>query len=253
MRTSTIARAGAVVTAAALALSLGTGPVSAAETATASGATAPASSGSASFGTASTVDAAGTITALRLGSGVITERATTQFVGNVAGTSPGGSVQTDVRINGRPKGRVELYPGAGNGGVEIPRQWGSGKVQIGPTYFSDGTVDPNVSNFFYARKLVTSTRSDNYPLKVNRRNNSMTFRAFQVVIVNPATGRFQSVKRVKLQQQRGNKWKTIKNIKLNSKGSGSYKTSIKKKYRYRLYISATETQTKFSTIKTGRI
>jgi len=256
MRTPTFVRAGAVITASALALSLGVGPVAAAETdsATARGAAAaPDTLGSASFTPAPAFDAAGTITALRLGSGVITERATTQFVGNVAGSSPGGSVQTDVRVNGTLKGRVELYPGQGNGGVEVPRQWGSGTVQIGPTYFSDGSVDPNLSNIFYARKLVTSTRSDNYPLRINRRNNAMTFRAFQVVIVNPATGRFQSVKRVKLQQLKGSTWKTIKTIKLNSKGSGSYKTSIKKKYRYRLYLPATATQTKFETIKTGKI
>lgn len=255
MRTSTITRAGAVLTASALAFSLGTGPVSAAETDSQSagvvgGKAAPISD----LGASSAVTAAGTITALRLGSGVITTRATTQFVGNVAGTAPANTtVQTDVRVNGKPKGRVILYPGAGNGGVEIPRQWGSGPVQIGPSYFADGTVSPVVSNTFYARKLVTTTRSNGIALKINRRNSKVTFRALSVKVINPSSGRFQSVKRVKLQQLKNGKWKTKKTIKLNSKGSGSYKATIKTKYRYRLYITRTATQEKFETIKTGRI
>ncbi|KAA1380035.1 hypothetical protein [Aeromicrobium fastidiosum] len=254
MRTSTITRAGAVLTASALAFSLGAGPVSAAETDTQSagvvgGTSVPVSR----LGSSSGVSAAGTITALRLGSGVITSRPTTQFLGNVAGSAPDNNVQTDVRINGRPKGRVMLYPGAGNGGVEIPRQWGSGKVQLGPTYFSDGTVSPVVSNTFYARKQVTTTRSNGIALKINRRNSKVTFRALSIKVINPSSGQFQSVKRVKLQRLKGSKWKTVKTIKLNSKGSGSYKATIKSKYRYRLYTTRTATQEKFETIKTGRI
>ena len=253
MRTSTLARAGAVLTATALALSLGTGPVSAAESQTASGRVADSVPAVRDLGSASGITVAGTITALRLGSGVITQRATTQFVGTVAGTAPDNNVQTDVRINGAFKGRVILYPGSGNGGVEIPRQWGSGKVQVGPTYFSDGSVAPAVSNTFYARKLVTTTRRDGYALKINRRNSKMTFKAREVKVINPSNGQFQSVKRVKLQQYKGGKWKSIKTIKLNRSGNGTYKTSIRKKYRYRLYSTRTSTQEKFSTIRTKSI
>jgi hypothetical protein len=252
MRTSTFARAGAVITASALALSLGAGPVSAAETSSTAAAAAPsAAPSSSSFAAAPNVDAAGVITALRLRSGIITDRATTQFLGNVAGQSRDGNVQTQVRINGRVKGRVMLYPGQGNGGVEIPRGWGSGKVQLGPTFFSDGSVDGNVSNVFYARKHVTSKAT--YPLKIHRRNSKVTFKAYGVTIINPSSGRYQSVKRVKLQRLKGGKWRTVKNIKLHSNGNGSYKTTIKTKYRYRLYITRSATQEKFSTVKTGKI
>ncbi|KQX74558.1 hypothetical protein [Aeromicrobium sp. Root472D3] len=242
------------MTASALALSLGAGPVSAAESETESGRVTNAVPSVRELGSdASGITVAGTITALRLGSGVISQRATTQFVGTVAGTAPDNNVQTDVRVNGVFKGRVQLYPGQGNGGVEIPRQWGSGRVQVGPTYFSDGTVAPAVSNTFYARKLVTTTRGDGYALKINRRNSAMTFKAREVKVINPSSGQFQSVKRVKLQQLKGSTWKTIKTIKLSRGGNGTYKTSIKKKYRYRLYSTRTATQEKFSTIRTGRI
>ncbi|MET0927949.1 MAG: hypothetical protein ABWX74_00450 [Aeromicrobium sp.] len=249
MRTFTLLRSGAVLTASALAFSLGAGPVSAAETTGATAATAEPTAST--FGSAASVGAAGSISALRLGSGVITDRATTQFVGTVAGSAPDNNVTTDVRINGVAKGRVQLYPGQGNGGVEIPRQWGSGKVQVGPTYFSDGTVDGNVSNVFYARKQVRSKAT--YPLRIRRVNSKITFRAYGIKIVNPTTGKYQSVKRVKLQQFKGGTWKTKKTIRLNSGGSGKYKTTLKKKYRYRLYVPRTATQEKFETVKSGKI
>jgi hypothetical protein len=253
MRTSTLARAGAVLTASALALSLGAGPVSAAESQTASGRVAGSTPAVRDLGSASGITVAGTITALRLGSGVITQRDTTQFVGTVAGSAPDNNVQTDVRINGVFKGRVILYPGAGNGGVEIPRQWGSGRVQVGPTYFSDGTVSPVISNTFYARKLVTTTRADGYALKIHRRNSKVTFTAREVKVINPSTGQFQSAKRVKLQRLKGGKWRTVKTIKLNRNGTGTYRTSLRTKYRYRLYATRTATQEKFSTIRTRKI
>lgn len=244
MRMSIGARAATVLTASALALSLGVGP-------------AAAASGQPShrtLGTGSGVSAAGTITALQIGDGVITQNPLAQYVGTVTGTAPAGTqVQTDVRLNGVPVGRVTLYPGIGNGGVELPRQWGPGQLQVGPSYFADGTVDPTVSNVFTARKLVTTSRRDGYALKINRRNNKMKFRARQVVVVNPVSGGFDSARRVKLQQFKHGAWKTIKTIKLNSHGNGSYSTSIKKKYRYRLYVARTSDRTQFYTLKTRRI
>jgi hypothetical protein len=252
MRTSTIARTAAVATASALAFSLGAGPVSA-ETTTAneSAKSATRAPRTTSFSSAGSVSAAGTISTLRLHSGVITDRPTTQFVGTVIGNAPAGSTAVvDVRINGKTKGRVQLYPGA-RGGVEIPRGWGSGKVQIGPTYFSDGTVDGHRSNFFHARKQVRSTKT--YPLKVRRVNSKITFRAYAVKVVNPVTGRYHSARHVRLQQLKNGHWKTKKTIKLNRHGNGSYKTSVSGKYRYRLYTPRTSNQARFFTHRTGRI
>jgi uncharacterized lipoprotein YbaY len=240
LRTSTFARAGIALTASALAISLGAGPASAADT----------SSATAAAAAPAPVESAATITGFSIRSGVITNAASTYFpgtvtVGNV--TQPTTTAQTEVRVNGRYRGRAALGPN----GANIPRQYGSGKVRLGPTYFSDGTTDGAVSNVFYARKQIRSSAT--YPLKIRRVNGRVTFRAYNVKIVDPSTGRYKSVKRVKLQQLKGSTWKTKKTIKLNSSGTGKYKTSIKKKYRYRLYIPRTATQEKFATVKTGKI
>lgn len=256
MRSSTFARAGALLTATALAVSLSSGPVSAAETDSVSGRAASSAPSTVSLGTGSGagagVSAAGVITSLRLNDGVITQRALTTFVGNVAGQAPAGSsVQTAVFVNGKYRGRVTLYPGNGNGGVEIPRVWGAGTVQVGPSYFSDGTVDQHRSNVVRARRLVTTTQK--YPLKINRRNSKVTFRARNIKIVDPASGQLKSLRRVKLQRAQGGSWKTVKTIKLSSSGSGKYTKSLKKKYRYRLYSKQTSTQTEFRTLRAGRI
>ncbi|MCU1678327.1 MAG: hypothetical protein JWM93_3085 [Frankiales bacterium] len=237
-----MARAGAVVLASALAVTLGAGPVSA-ETSTANGA----------VGTASApVSDAAVITGFRMQSGVVTIAAVNFFpgtvsVGNVTTSSL--TAETEVRVNGVYRGRAQLGPD----GAGIPRGYGSGKVQLGPTYFSDGTSDPTLSNVFYARKQVTTLRKDKYALSVKRRNSKITFKARQIKVVNPSTGSYSRIKSVKLQQLKGGKWKTKKTIKLNSKGNGSYSTHLSKKYRYRLYTARTATQEQFFTRKTGKI
>jgi hypothetical protein len=247
MRTSTLARAGAAITASALAFSLGAGPVSAAETSTA---TAPAAAAAATpsdgFST-SNVGAAGVPTsAINFRSGVITNAPTTRFFGT--GTfAPEDATTAVVAVKGRVRGTVPVLfsntPGDNAIAVDVPSAWGSGKVQI--------NVAGAASNVFYARKHVTSDKK--YPLKIRRVNNKVTFRAYHVKILNPGNGKYVSVKRVKLQQLKKGTWKTKKTIKLNRRGDGSYKTSIKTKYRYRLYIPRSATQERFMTLKTGKI
>lgn len=240
MRPSILARAGAVLTASALTLSLGAGTASAADSQTQTGAVA-----------ATPTTTAAVITGFNISSGVVTTAAINFFPGTVSATDVSGPVtaQTDVRVNGVFRGRAALYPD----GVDLPRQFGSGTVQLGPTYFSDGTVDYTLSNVFNARKLVTTLRKDGYALSIKRRNSKISFTARQIKVVNPSTGSYSRVRSVKLQQLRGGKWKTKKTIKLNSKGNGSYSTKLKTKYRYRLYIPQTANQTSFETRKTGRI
>ena len=245
MRTSTFVRAGVVLTASALAFGLGAGPVSAAETSAATTTTSTAAPQPGFSAGSSVSPAAVPAGPIRLGSGTITSNATTRFVGSGQFAGGGGATAT-VIINGRAKGAVAVLFSQSSPGaiaVDIPRGWGSGKVQI--------NVNGTVSNTFYARKQVRSKAT--YPLKIRRVNSSVTFRAYGVKIVNPRSGKFQSIKKVKLQQFKGGKWKTKKSIRLNSAGSGKYKTSIKKKYRYRIYVPRTSSQEKFSTIKTGKI
>lgn len=244
MRISSIGRVGAVVTASALALSLGAGPVSA-ETTTAAASTA--ATAPSSFSASSVGIAADPVGPARFGSGVITSAGTTRFVGTGTFAGGGGATAT-ISINGRARGAVAVLFSSTTPGaiaIDVPRSWGSGSVQA--------NIAGYVSNTFYARKQVKTMRGDGYALKINRRNSKITFNARQIKVINPSSGKYVSVKRVKLQQLKKGNWKTLKTIKLNSKGNGSYSKKGNKKYRYRLYTPRTSSQERFVTIKTGKI
>lgn len=246
MRISSIGRVGAVITASALAFSLGAGPVSAQTTTTTAAATS-ADTTPAGFSASSVAIAADPVGPARFGSGVITSAAATRFVGTGTFAGPGGAA-ANITINGRARGAVPVLfssTQANTIAIDVPRTWGSGKVQV--------NIGGYLSNTFYARKQVKTMRGDGYALKINRRNSKMTFSARQIKVINPSSGKYISVKRVKLQQLKKGKWKTLKTIKLNSKGNGTYRTKISKKYRYRLYTPRTSSQEKFVTIKTGKI
>ena len=246
MRISSIGRVGAVITASALAFSLGAGPASA-ETSTATAAAPSAATAPSSFSASSVGIAAAPVGPARFGSGVITSAAATRFIGTGNFTGSGGATAT-VTIAGRARGAVPVLFSSTQPGaiaIDVPRVWGSGAVQV--------NIGGYLSNTFYARKQVKTMRGDGYALKINRRNSKMTFSARQIKVINPSSGKYVSVKRVKLQQLKKGKWKTLKTIKLNSKGNGTYRTKISKKYRYRLYTARTSSQEKFETIKTGKI
>lgn len=232
MRITSIGRVGAVITASALAFSLGAGPVSAQSTTAAAG---------------SVRVAADPVGPARFGSAVITSAAKTRFIGTGTFVGGGGATAT-VTINGRTRGAVPVLfsPSQPTAiAIDVPRTWGSGRVKV--------SIAGYRSNTFYARKMVKTMRRDGYALKINRRNSTMTFGARQIKVIKPSSGKYVSAKRIKLQQLRNGKWKTLKTIKLNSKGNGSYRTTIGKKYRYRLYSARTSSQEKFMTIKTGKI
>lgn len=272
MRTSIYVRTGAVLTATTLALSLGLSAASAdsssrsqhAEQATA---TATGRTSTLLTPAASAAPAALSVSKFRLHSGVITSRTVTGIYGDVllGGTGSGKSAVTEVRVNGAYKGKVTLYVGpykkTGNtvsgGGINLPRGWGAGKVQVGPTTFTytDGTTttDPTKSNIFYARKNIKTTRADKIALKIKRVNRKITFKAQQIRVINPSNGKYVSVGKVKLQYKSGSTWKTKKVIKLNSKGDGSYSRKTSSKYRYRLYISQTSKSVEFRTYQSKKI
>lgn len=268
MRTSIYVRTGAVLTATTLALSVGVGAASAdssSRSQQAEQATATATGRTSTLLTpaASAAPAALTISKFRLHSGVITSRTATGIYGDVLlGVDGEPEAVTEVRINGKYKGKVKLFFGpyerSGNtvsgGGINLPRGWGAGKVQVGPTTFSDGpTIDPTKSNIFYARKNIKTTRADKIALKIKRVNRLLTFKAQQIRIVNPSTGKYVSAGKVKLQYKSGSTWKTRKVIKLNSKGDGTYRRTTSSKYRYRLYISQTSKSVEFRTYQSSKI
>lgn len=269
MRTSTIARGGALLTAAAVAITLGSGPASASgsdDQAARVGSQSTASAhrvGVPFAAPIAKVTTPATITKFTMKSGVLAKSGLNPFCGTVTGVNGSGSaitkVQTTVRINGHYKGRTNLYLGDASpscvGGVDLVNTVGAGKVQLGPTRitYADATVsvDATKSNVFYARRLVTSKAT--YPLTIHRVSKKITFTVHGVKIFVPSTGKFKTLKKIKLQYKKGSHWKTKKTIKLNSKGNGSYKIKTSTKRSYRIYSATTSTASKFYTIKGSKI
>lgn len=267
MRPSTLVRSGAVLTATALAITLGTGPASATDSTSSSAvrAAAPAAEARGSFADAAArtsgpvKPAAVTLGTFRLNSGVITSKDLTGIFGDVipSGSGTVTSAVTTVTVNGVVKGQVPLYPGDDNGGVDIPRVWGSGAVVLGPTTFNyqgePSSLETKKSNTFYVRKNIKTTRSDGIALRIRRVNSKISFKAQQIKIVNPSSGQYVSAGSVKLQYKSGSTWKTKKTIKLDSSGNGSYSRTTSSKYRYRLFISKTSRSVEFRTEQSDRI
>ena len=52
-------------------------------------------------------------------------------------------------------------------------------------------------------------------------------------------GNVVGIRRAKIEIFKGGKWKTAKNVKLKSNGTGKYKRSDKKRHKYRMTITAT--------------
>ncbi len=235
MRTSLAARGSVLLTTAALSLGLPSSPAAAVEE--------PAS-----------------ISRFTLGSNVVTTRAATQFFGTIATREPlpaGTSAVTRVSIDGRDRGSVRVFFGTRTAGVDIPRSWGSGRVVLGPTTFTyaDATTstDATRSRPFYARRDVRTTRPDDVALTVVRTDDAVRFRVRSVRIVQPATGRYVSLGRVRLQRLVGGAWRNGPTVRLDARGNGTVRLAASKKYRYRLFSARTDSQVEFRTGKTKRI
>jgi len=250
MRTSTFARAGAVITASALAFSLGTAPVSAAETTTTavSAGSAPVSATAQAF-TPGSIEAAGIPTsAIHFSSGVIADAETTRYYG--AGTfTTEDLTSATVFVNGRAKGAVPLLysatPGDNAIALDIPRAWGSGKIQV--------NISGATSNVFYARKPIKTGRSDGLFFEIRHRGNNVKLSARSIKILNPRNGTYVGLRKIKVQQKKNGKWRTLKTIKMNTKGSGSVTYKTRKKYQYRLKSAKSTTQIAFQSENSRKI
>ncbi len=235
MRKSIIARAGVVITASALAVSLGAGPVSAAES---SSATKSESNGAA-------VSAAGVkaqaLTSFRVSNGVLYRKGNnnvkarigfTPFTKALANTAY--PITTQVAINGRVRG---IIPVRYSNLVEIPSAFGPGRVVLGPTTvrYADGSSEvlQNRSNAFYFRRDTFGK----FKVRHAGKKVTMSVRAQ----IRDSSGKKASAKRAKIQYKKGRKWKTLKNVRINSKGKASYKYSTKSKRQYRLVVKKTST------------
>lgn len=72
---------------------------------------------------------------------------------------------------------------------------------------------------------------------VDKRGSKVTFKVR--ARYRDSAGTLVSIRKVKLQVAKGGKWRTFKNLKLNSKGKGTYKRSANKKRTYRVLIPST--------------
>jgi hypothetical protein len=83
-------------------------------------------------------------------------------------------------------------------------------------------------------------------IRIQKRGSKLTFRltaryrddAYQPVGIRKAT----------IQVLKGKKWKTLKNVKLNRNGGGTYKTSSSKKRKYRMLVKPTSLYQGFRTV-----
>ncbi|MCW2825796.1 MAG: hypothetical protein JWQ91_2713, partial [Aeromicrobium sp.] len=158
-------------------------------------------------------------------------------------------------LGGEFQDGVEPYPG-----VDIPRTWGSGVAQLTNivVFTTKGGVASQTpvggaSHRFFVRKNIKVMRADNIGLLIKRSNNTVTFKAQRIRIINPSTGKYQSAGSVKLQYRSDGVWRTTKTIRLNSLGDGSFSRTISRKYPYRLRIAKTSRNIEFLTKVSGRI
>jgi hypothetical protein len=138
--------------------------------------------------------------------------------------------------------------------VIVPGDVGLGKAKIiGSTinYTAESglapTNDTTKSNLFYVRRGIVGEAS--YAVKGKKK----TFYAENIGIFKPSIGTFTSLKTIKLQYKKGSKWKTKKTIKLDVEGNGRYSFTTSTKYRYRFYSAVTTTSGGFVTSATPKI
>jgi predicted phage tail protein len=74
-------------------------------------------------------------------------------------------------------------------------------------------------------------------IRVRKLGKKLTFK-IKARYINDA-GQRVGIRRATIQVKRGGNWRTVKRVKLNSKGRATYKRSDKKKRLYRLVIKAT--------------
>ena len=84
---------------------------------------------------------------------------------------------------------------------------------------------------------ATAAPIENSQFSARKRGSKITFKV--IARYRDASGSYASARRAKLQVAKGGKWKTLKNVRLNSKGKGIYKRTERKKRNYRVIIKPT--------------
>lgn len=275
MRRTTLARGGALLTAATLAISLTAGTASADSTqtekavaasdtaGTRTGAPATGSIFGASKARAQRVETLAAtpadITTLSISNGVLWragENSVDAFVDGVDGSVPIDHIEMNLTLNGSPRGTVTLFEDEIGQFIDVLNTVGAGTAQLGPStiHYADSStsVDSTMSNTFLLRRLTKTTNK--YGLVVTRSGSRITFKAQNWKIFKPATGTYVAMNTIKLQyKDSAGRWQTKKTIELNGFGTGSFSTTTNTKRRYRVYYPTTDTILGSSTIPTGLI
>ena len=138
-----------------------------------------------------------------------------------------------VNVNGVPvAGDVFV----GSNGFTYQQAWGAGIVTLtGLKDRSGATGQPVLggSNAFAVRYGVESSSG----IKVRKKGKKLTFRVKARYIDN--RGLPVGIRRATIQVHKKGKWRTLKNLKLKSNGTRTYKRSDKSKRKYRLVVKTT--------------
>lgn len=83
-------------------------------------------------------------------------------------------------------------------------------------------------------------------IRIQKRGSKLTFRLTARFLDDAGTP--FGIRRATIQVLKGKKWKTLKNVKLNGNGGGSYKTRSSKKRKYRMLVKPNPLYQGFKTV-----
>lgn len=190
-----------------------------------------------------------TVTVFKLKPGALPYKTSNFVSGQVVVSAPSSSsfygLKATVTVGGKAVAtKVPIY----QNGYYHDRKWGAGVVRLTNFTASGYDVRPGHTGAYYDRpvkspansvrvRYAVESRSDN--LRVSKRGKKLTFKV--IATYRDKSEKRKSAKKAVIQVKKSGKWKTLKTVKLNSKGKATYKKSDKKKRQYRLKIKTTST------------
>lgn len=184
-----------------------------------------------------------TVTSVKLGQSATYNKTGNQVTGTIAISAPDGlySLKATVNVNGKPVANGVTINNYTNGsqGFSYNRKWGAGVVSLtnftanGPGFTNKPVPAP--ANSTRVRYALESRQG----IYVSKRGKKMTFKI--TATYRDKSEKRKSAKKATVQVKKGSKWKTLKKVKLNSKGQASFKRKDGKKRSYRVVVKTTNT------------
>lgn len=179
------------------------------------------------------------ITRLTVGSGVLTQKGITNVPAAIDYNVPDGwSIAPVARLSAKGRSQHNTVYDTSYG-VRIPSAWGAGVYRFDNFTFkrNDGTathVAPNAVNFRVRKGLYYKGG-----IRIVRKGSKLTFKVHNIKAFSGT--KYTPLKKATVQVKKGKKWKTLKTVKLNKKGSKNFSIKKKGKRKYRLFIKTTTT------------